>query len=103
MNDSMAPPGCNMNNEPAQAYENMMNQIEAIIHDPEAKCKIDGYKTALEQIGFTPVFYHDEVNNLLKKLGNSEWYMDADGQYLLVIAGGAGEWWIFEQTERRGL
>lgn len=101
MNDDMLPPGCDFNNEPAQAYENMVNQIQEIIDDPMASCKIDGYKVALEKIGFKPLFFHDEVNSLLKKRGNSEWYIDADHEYLLVIAAGADTWVLYEVVEWR--
>lgn len=103
MNDSMTPPNCDFNNEPVQAYENMVEQIQAIMDDEVARCKIDGYKDALKKINFTPLFFHDEVNNLLKKLGNSEWYLDADDSYLLVIASGADEWRLYELIERRNL
>lgn len=99
--DAMTPPGCNMNNEPVQAYENMVEQIQAIIDDEEIHCKIDGYKEALEKIGFTPLFFHDEVNNLLKKLSNSEWYADEDNEYLLVIASGAETWVLYQVAEWR--
>lgn len=94
MNDGMLPPSCSMDNEPVQAYENMVNQIQAIMDDEEASSKIGGYEEALEKIGFTPTGKH---------LKGAEYYLDEDDAYLLVIATTADEWRLYELLERRNL
>jgi|GEM_PF-5954450 len=103
MNDNMLPPGCNMDNEPMQAYENMVNQIQAIMDDEEASCKIGGYEEALEKIGFTPLFKKDEVKEAMEKISHTEMYLDEDAEYLLIISNVAEVWTLYENVEWRNL